>query len=97
MAPPPRHRSAREAEEEEAVSSPRDGAGPGALASRLSHASASCCRLEKVAQVHDSSDALGQLEPRDALAAMSRDSFPLDPRRFASVWDDRPPGGLGTD
>ena len=33
------------------------------------------CRLEKVAQVRDSSDALGQLEPRDALAAMSTPSF----------------------
>ena len=46
-----------------------------ALASRLSHASASCCRFEEVAQVRDSSDALGQLEPRDALAAMSTPSF----------------------
>ena len=45
--------------------------------------------------MRDSSDALGQLEPRDALAAMSRGSFPLDPRRFASVWYDRPRGGLG--
>ena len=45
--------------------------------------------------MRDHSDALCQLEPSDAHDAMSRGSFPLDPRHFASVWDDRPPGGLG--
>ena len=37
--------------------------------------------------MRDHSDALCQLEPSDAHDAMSRGSFPLDPRHFASVWD----------
>ena len=44
--------------------------------------------------MRDHSDALCQLEPSDAHEAMSRGLFHLDLRRFASVWDDRPPGGL---
>ena len=44
--------------------------------------------------MRDPSDALGQVEPSDAHDAMSRGSFRLDLRHFASVWDDRPPGGL---
>ena len=45
------------------------------------------------------SDALGQLEPSDALAAMPRGSFRLDPRdtlRVFGMIHDRPPGGLTT-
>ena len=37
---------------------------------------------------------VSSLEPHDAHDAMSRGSFRLDPRHFASVWDDRLPGGL---
>jgi hypothetical protein len=52
-------------------------------------------KLREKTRVSNLSDALGQLEPRDAHDAMSRGSFHVDPRHFTSVWDGRPPGGLG--
>ena len=56
-------------------------------AARATPLTGSCCKLREKARVFNPFDALGQLEPSDALAAVSRGSFHKDLRRFASLWE----------